>query len=88
MNRFFLGLLIFIPITLGAQLLHFSPITLFFLSAVAIVPLAKYIGEATEKLSAHTGPALGGLLNATFGNATELIISAFALNAGLIEVVS
>jgi Ca2+:H+ antiporter len=60
---------------------------LFFLSALAIVPLAKYIGEATEELATYTGPAVGGLLNATFGNATEFIISIFALQAGLIEVV-
>ena len=51
------------------------------------MPLAKYIGESTEELTVHTGPALGGLLNATFGNATELIIGIMALNAGLIEVV-
>ena len=60
---------------------------MFFISAIAIIPLAKFIGEATEELSIHTGPALGGFLNATFGNATELIIGVFAIKAGLIEVV-
>ncbi len=87
MDRLFRGLLLFIPIALAAQFLHFSPVAVFFLSALAIVPLAKFIGEATEELSVHVGPALGGLLNATFGNATELIIGIFAIRAGLIEVV-
>lgn len=80
-------MLVFIPITIVGNFLHLSPLFLFFLSALAIVPLAKYIGEATEELSVYTGPAVGGLLNATFGNATEFIISIFALQAGLIEVV-
>lgn len=87
MNKFFLWLLLFVPITFIAKFLGFSPTVLFILSALAIIPLAKYIGEATEELTVYTGPALGGLLNATFGNATELIIGIFALHAGLIEVV-
>lgn len=86
-NKLFLGLLVFIPLTLAAELLHWSPLAIFLLSAAAIIPLAKFIGEATEELSTYTGSALGGLLNATFGNATELIIGIMALNAGLIEVV-
>ena len=87
MENFFLILLIFVPVTFIGVFLHFSPLVLFILSALAIVPLAKYIGEATEELSVYTGPAIGGLLNATFGNATELIIGILALQAGLIEVV-
>ena len=87
MNRFFLSLLVFVPLTFIAEFFGLSPVVLFILSAVAIVPLAKYIGESTEELTVYTGPALGGLLNATFGNATEFIIGAFALHAGLIEVV-
>lgn len=87
MDNFFKILLVFVPITLIAYWLGFSPIVLFILSALAIIPLAKYIGESTEELTVHTGPALGGFLNATFGNATELIIGIFALQAGLIEVV-
>ncbi len=86
-NKIFLGLLVFIPATLAAHYLHASPLLVFFSSAIAIVPLARYIGEATEVLSEYTGPALGGLLNATFGNATELIIGIFAIRAGLVEVV-
>ena len=80
-------LLVFIPVTFVAQFLGLSPTILFILSAIAIIPLAKYIGESTEELTVYTGSALGGLLNATFGNATEFIIGAFALHAGLIEVV-
>jgi Ca2+:H+ antiporter len=86
-NKLFLGLLIFIPITILANYLNFSPLLVFFLAALAIIPIAKYIGEATEELTVYTGPALGGLLNATFGNATEIIIGIIALNAGLVEVV-
>jgi Ca2+:H+ antiporter len=87
MNRLFLGLLIFIPITVAVQAAGTSPAWTFFLAAVAIIPLAKYIGESTEELAGRTNPALGGFLNATFGNATEIIIGLFALSAGLIEVV-
>ncbi len=87
LDRFFLYLLILTPVTVAAHFLGASPLVTFFLAAGAIIPLAKFLGEATEELSSHSGPAVGGLLNATFGNATELIIAIFALNAGLIEVV-
>lgn len=87
MDKFFLGLLLFVPFTLYAVYAGAPATALFFLSAAAIIPLAKYIGEATEELSLRTNSAVGGLLNATFGNATELIIGLFALNAGLVEVV-
>lgn len=87
MEIFFVSLLVFVPLAPAAEFLHASPLVVFFLSALGIVPLAKYIGEATEELAVYTGPALGGLLNATFGNATELIIGVFALRAGLVEVV-
>lgn len=87
LDKIFLWMLVFLPLTVLGQFLHFSPTVMFFLSALAIVPLAKFIGEGTEELAVYTGPALGGLLNATFGNATEFIISIFALKAGLIEVV-
>ncbi|PON88012.1 Calcium/proton exchanger CAX [Trema orientale] len=59
----------------------------FFLSLVGIIPLAERLGYATEQLSCYTGPTVGGLLNATFGNATELIISIYALKSGMIRVV-
>lgn len=87
MNKIFLGLLTFAPATVIAHFTHVSPLIVFFLSALAIIPLAKYIGEATEELAVYVGPALGGILNATFGNATEFIIGIFALQAGLVEVV-
>jgi Ca2+:H+ antiporter len=87
MQTFFIALLAFIPITITGSSLGFSPSWLFVLSAIAIIPLAKFIGDATEELSAKSGPALGGLLNATFGNATELLIGTFALQQGLVEVV-
>lgn len=87
LDNIFLGLLVFVPVTLGVHYLNVSPLIVFFISALSIVPLAKFIGEATEELSVHTGPALGGFLSATFGNATELIIGIFALRAGLVEVV-
>ena len=87
LDKFFNALLIFVPVTFVLHFYPVSPTVTFIVSALAIVPLAKYIGEATEELSVYTGPALGGLLNATFGNATELIIGIFALRAGLIEVV-
>ena len=87
MDKFFKTLLVFVPVTFAAEYFNVSQIWIFALSAFAIIPLAKYIGEATEELSVHTGPALGGFLNATFGNATELIIGIFALQAGLVEVV-
>lgn len=87
MNKLFLGLLVFVPITIWAEFSHASPLLIFFLAALSIIPLAKYIGEATEELSTYTGPALGGLLNATFGNVTELLIGIFAIQQGLVEVV-
>ncbi|HEV7702049.1 MAG TPA: calcium/proton exchanger [Candidatus Paceibacterota bacterium] len=87
MNKIFLGLLLFVPITIILHFLHVSPLVVFFFSALAIIPLAKYIGEATEELSVYTGSALGGLLNATFGNAAELLICIFAIRLGLVEVV-
>jgi Ca2+:H+ antiporter len=87
MDMFFRILLLAIPLALAAAAANASAAIVFFLSALAIVPLAKYIGEATEELAARSGTALGGLLNVTFGNVTELIIGIVALNAGLIDVV-
>src|SRR6478609_9712547 len=62
-------------------------VALFALAAISLVPLAWLIGEATEHAAKQTGPGIGGFLNATFGNAPELIISLFAINRGLYEVV-
>lgn len=79
--------LVFIPASIVAELMHFPPTLVFIFAALAIVPLAGLMGSATEEMSFYTGPKLGGFLNATFGNATELIISIFALKAGLFDVV-
>lgn len=87
MQRFFLGWLAIVPIAIIGHYLHWSHTTVFFLAALAIIPLAKFLGEATEEIASRSGPALGGLLNATFGNATELIIAGLALHAGLLELV-
>ena len=64
-----------------------SDVTLFVLAAIALIPLAWLIGEATEHAARQTGPGIGGFLNATFGNAPELIIALFAINDGLFDVV-
>lgn len=80
-------LLAFIVVALVGRLLEVHPLIMFTASALAIVPLAKWMGVSTEELAARAGPGIGGLLNASFGNATELIIALFALRAGLIEVV-
>ena len=64
-----------------------SDMTLFVVAAAALIPLAWMIGEATEQAAHHTGPGIGGFLNATFGNAPELIIALFAVSDGLTEVV-
>jgi len=64
-----------------------SPLVLFALAGLAIIPLAGVLGEATEDLASHLGQGLGALLNATMGNATELIIAIVALRAGHVEVV-
>ena len=82
-----LFLLLALPLTLAAQLLGWPPVAVFTLAALGIVPLASLIGEATEELAAHTNPRLGALLNATLGNAAELIITITAVQAGLLELV-
>jgi Ca2+:H+ antiporter len=81
-------LLIFVPITAILEFfVHPGDVPLFICAALAIVPIAGLMGKSTEMLAARVGPTIGGLLNATFGNATELIIAFFALRAGKIEVV-
>ncbi|CAN5355962.1 calcium/proton exchanger [soil metagenome] len=76
------------PIAIGLHYLADLPETLeFVISALALIPLAWLIGEATEHAAEHTGPGIGGFLNATFGNAPELIIALIAVNQGLTEVV-
>ncbi len=69
------------------ELAHGSPVAIFFISALGVIPTAALMGRATEELAARSGPGIGGLLNVTFGNAPELIIAFFALDKGLHEVV-
>src|SRR5262245_43528043 len=77
----------FIPISLLLELAHVPPPVLFFSAALAIVPIARLIVLSTEQLAERTGDAIGGLLNATFGNAPELIIALVALKAGYFDMV-
>jgi Ca2+:H+ antiporter len=80
-------LLLLIPVALALEWLHADPMLIFFASALAIVPLAGWMGKATEHLTSHVGAGLGGLLNASLGNAAELIIALVALKEGLHDVV-
>ncbi|WP_321476227.1 calcium/proton exchanger [uncultured Paludibaculum sp.] len=80
--------LVFVPVTVGLEYLRPTDhVTIFVCACLAILPLAGWLGHATEHLAAHTGEGVGGLLNATFGNAAELIIAMAALEKGLHDVV-
>ncbi len=87
MNRWLYLLLIAVPAAVIAEALHAPPLVTFILAALGLVPLAGLIGQATEALAERLGENIGGLLNATFGNAAEIIIGLTALAAGLPEVV-
>ena len=80
-------LLVFVPIAVAGQWLHWSAPVVFACAALAIIPLAGLMGHATEALADRLGAGVGGLLNATFGNAAELIIALVALQRGLHDVV-
>ncbi len=86
-NTIFLILLVFIPISIAGHFLDWGATLVFITAGLGIVPLAAYMGEATEEIAVVVGPNLGGLLNATFGNATELILALIALKEGLLGVV-
>ncbi len=86
-NIIFYGFLGFIPVSLAAHFLGWGDLIVFVTAGLAIIPLAGWMGAATEEIAVVLGPSLGGLMNATFGNATELIIAIFALRAGLVNVV-
>ena len=77
-------MLIFVPIAFLAEWFFPNPLLVFALSCIALIPLAGLPGEATEELAIHVGPKVGGLLNATLGNAAELIITIVALREGKI----
>jgi Ca2+:H+ antiporter len=80
-------LLVFVPISVVLDLVHADHIILFIIAVIALIPLAKLIGDSTEHLSTHYGSTLGSLLNVTFGNAAEIIIAVVAINAGLLDLV-
>jgi Ca2+:H+ antiporter len=80
-------LLLFFPIAILAEFLHWGDMIIFIASALAIIPFAGILGDATEALAEKTGPRVGGLLNASLGNLAELIISIVALSAGKIALV-
>ena len=70
-------LLVFVPVSVGLNWMGANPVLVFLTSALAIIPLAGLMGDATEVLATYLGPTVGGLLNATLGNAPEIIISSF-----------
>jgi len=86
-ERLLMVLLVFIPVALLAEWLHWGAVAVFVCASVAIIPLAGLMGSATESLANRFGAGVGGLLNATFGNAAELIIALVALQQGLFDVV-
>ena len=80
-------LLIALPLAVIANATHWGEVWVFGLAAVGVIPMAGYIGSATESLAKYTGPKMGGLLNATLGNAAELIITLTAIRANLLDLV-
>ncbi|WP_025784524.1 calcium/proton exchanger [Sporosarcina sp. D27] len=88
MNRIF-SIVVFVgvPVVALGAFLNWSDLIMFALSCITIIGLSGFIGRATESLAIVSGPRIGGLLNATFGNAVELIISIFTLKAGMIGIV-
>lgn len=80
-------LLVFVPLGIIAEHLHWQAVWVFSLNFLAIIPLAKILGDATEQVSLRLGQTLGGLLNATFGNAVELIVGIVALVQGQLRIV-
>jgi Ca2+:H+ antiporter len=94
LKRFFSGgnvlnlLLVFVPLAMLMEwVLHSPPLWIFVVSCLAVIPLAGQMGHATEEIADRVGEGVGGLLNATFGNAAELIIAIVALRAGLYDLV-
>ncbi len=81
------AILVFIPLSCVAKYQHWGDLSVFATSALAIIPLSIVLSTATEKIAMVTGPSIGGLVNAVFGNATELILALMALKAGLVDIV-
>ena len=80
-------LLIFVPTAIFLERAQIAPVWILVTSGLAMIPLAGLVGEGTEALAERTGPQIGGLLNATLGNAAELIITIVAIREGLLELV-
>jgi Ca2+:H+ antiporter len=80
-------LFIFVPVAVLAEIFHWGDLVIFVAAALAIIPFAGVLGEATEALAERTGPRIGGLLNASLGNSAELIITIVAISAGKIALV-
>jgi Ca2+:H+ antiporter len=80
-------LVIFAPVAVVLEFSHSEPLLIFIFAAIALIPLAKLIGDSTEHLAIHSGTTIASLLNVTFGNAAEIIIGIVALSAGLVNLV-
>lgn len=86
-NYFFMWMLVFIPISIALKVSNYNSTLLFVTSILALVPIARYLGKATEQISIQTNNTIGALLNATFGNIIELIIAILAISRGYFELV-
>ena len=87
MSLSLIALLLLVPLSLALAALHAAPLWLFAVGAAAIIPLGEWIRRATEQVAERAGPAIGGLLNVTFGNAAEFILALFVLRSGNVGVV-
>jgi Ca2+:H+ antiporter len=85
--KWMLAMLVFVPVSTFFHLTHANPVIVFITACLAVIPLAGFMGHATEELAKYLGPSIGGLLNATFGNAAELIITVMAVRAGQLDLV-
>src|SRR2546421_11900316 len=85
--KWMIPMLILVPVSIALSLLRVNPVLIFLMAALGIIPLSGLMGHATEELAKHLGPNIGGLLNATFGNAAELIITIMAVREGQLDVV-
>ncbi len=86
-NYFFMWMLVFIPISITLRIINDNGTLIFVTSILALVPIARYLGKATEQISTQTNNTIGALLNATFGNIIELIIAILAISRGYFELV-
>ncbi|MDH7486918.1 MAG: hypothetical protein QHJ81_11645 [Anaerolineae bacterium] len=87
MSKYINILLIFAPLAILGEFLGWNPTLIFWSAALAVIPLAGILGQATEELAVRSGPQLSGFLNGTLGNAAELIITIFAIKEGLLDLV-